>query len=58
MTVADFPRWCELRIGKMRGGIAAQQREPIFLLQVVAVILERAGLSKFPSSAKSSTISP
>ena len=49
MTAADFPEMMRASgIGKMRGGIAAQQREAIFLLQVVAVILERAGLLEVP----------
>ena len=45
MTAADGAEMvCVPRIREMRGGIAAQQREGVLLLQVVPVVFEHARL--------------
>src|ERR1041384_4232101 len=45
MTPADRAQVMRvLRVGEVRGGIAAEQRETVFPLQVVPVVLEQAGL--------------
>ena len=49
VTAADLAQVVRVcGIGEMRGGIAAQQREAMFLLQVVPVVLERARLLEVP----------